>query len=312
MSVEENVLVPHNTDIKLEQDTEKWTVVQVDSQVLSIFMSCPAKYNYVMNRRLIPIGGVSKSILRGSYVHDGNLTYWKYIIENGFNYEEAVKAALMTVKNKLAHDDKFSHEEKLDTLQGFLDFLKHIQSLSWIPIAAEKYFRIKAYEDPELKLRIYLTGRIDLILKSPQVALLPVDAKTESERWFHTQMSNQFKIYCIATKSNLLGVQRIGFQKGLEPKDKYKMELLPFDEDILEEFRTITLPHYVKQLILCHEDNFFPMNSTSCVHGHFACQFSDKYNGGICNVSRLVREQKIERYFKVGEEWDPETTMEDK
>jgi hypothetical protein len=47
------------------------------------------------------------------------------------------------------------------------------------------------------------------------------------------------------------------------------------------------------------------MNTTSCIHGHFACQFSDKYNGGICNVSREVREQKLERYFKVGEEWNP-------
>ena len=90
-----------------------------------------------------------------------------------------------------------------------------------------------------------------------------------------------------------------------EVVEKFKMEMLPFDQDILDEFRTVTLPYWVKQLMIAHEDNYFPMNPSNCVHGHFKCQFSDAYNGGICSVSRSVRAQKLSRYFVVGPEWDP-------
>ena len=297
-----------NTIIEPEVETEKWTSIQVDSTLLSIFMSCPQKYKFTMVDHLQPIGGQSQSIRRGLYVHDASLTYWKHRIANGEDYKEALKQGLITLKEKLNSDPKFDSEEKLEIMQNFLDFIKFIQGSSWIPLAAEKHFRIKAFEDESIKLRIYLTGRIDLILRTPQISILPIDNKTESERWFHTQMSNQFKIYCLATGANILGVQRIGFQTKMEPKDKYKMELMPFDADVLEEFRTITLPYWVKQLIMCHEENFFPMNPINCVHGHFKCQFSDAYNGGICNVSRSVREQKLGRYFVKGEAWDPSNT----
>jgi hypothetical protein len=119
-------------------------------------------------------------------------------------------------------------------------------------------------------------------------------------------MSNQFKIYCIVTGTNVLWVQRVGFQETLKAEDKFKIETIAFDPDVLEEWRTTTLVHWVKELIMAHENNFFPMNPTNCIHGHFACQFSDKMDHkGICSVSRNIREQKLERYFKVGEDWDP-------
>lgn len=298
--------IPETEPIELAQE-DKWTVIQVDSQILSMFMSCPQKYDYIMNRNLIPIGGISKSIRRGTIVHDAALEYWKVLIEESTNYEKAIRAALTKAKDSLSKQEDLDPDYKLDTLNGILEYLKYIQAQSWIPLAAEKHFRIKAYEDPNLKLRIYLTGRIDLILKSPQIPVLPVDAKTESERWFHSQMRNQFRIYCIATGSNILGVQRIGFQKTVEPKDKFKMEMLPFDQDVLDEWRETTLVHWVKQLLMAHETGYFPMNPTSCIQGHFKCQFSDGMDHkGICNVSRQVREQKLSRYFVKGESWDPE------
>ena len=308
MSIETNVQIPHNGAIEIkkeEYDKETWTNIQVDSQVLSLFMACPQKYEYVFVRHLQPVAGPSKSILRGAYVHDGLLLYWKEMIKTG-NWQEAIKSALREVQTKLNADIKFTHEEKLENLNGFLEFLKYIQSLSWIPLEVEKYFKLKIYEDPVLRLRIFITGRIDLIMRTPQIPILPIDAKTEAERWFHSVMSNQFKMYCLACGVNVLGVQRVGFQTTLKPEEKFKMEMLGFDPDILEEFRTITLPHWVKQLILAHEDKFFPMNTTSCVHGHFKCQFSDGTDHkGICSVSRSVREQKLARYFVIGPEWDP-------
>lgn len=291
---------------QVEEDEAKWKVIQVDSQVLSLFMSCPAKFNYVMNRHLVPAEGPPAGIRRGTIIHNACLEYWKIRIANIADYETAIRAAVRKAKTELEQQMDFDSDYRLDTLNNLLEFLKFIQASSWIPLAAEKHFRVKVYEDPVARLRIYLTGRIDLILRSPQISVLPVDNKTESERWFYTQMSNQFKIYCIATETNILGVQRIGFQKTVKPEEKFKMEMLPFDPDVLEEWRTVTLPHYVLRLIECYEKDFWPMNSTSCVHGHFKCEFSDgRDHKGICNVSRSVREQKLLRYFKIGEPWDP-------
>jgi hypothetical protein len=284
-------------------DESDWTNIQVDSQVLSIFMACPWKYQLRIVRSLRPVKGESDSIRRGLIIHASALLYWREIIKSG-DYRIACAAALTKAKELVNADIGFEPDFKQETLHGFLEFLKYIQSLSWIPIEAEKYFKVMVYENRELKLRIFIVGRIDLILRTPQIPILPVDMKTEAERWFYTQMSNQFKIYNLACGTNILGVQRIGFTK-LKPEEKFKMEMLPFDADILEEFRTITLPYYVNKLIECHKTDFFPMNPSNCVHGHFKCEFSDAYNGGICNVSRSVREQKILRYFTVGEPWDP-------
>jgi hypothetical protein len=288
----------------VEEVLDEWTNIQVDSQVLSIFMSCPQKYYYTIVRHLEPVGGESDSIRRGLIIHAALLRYWRERIKSD-NYQIAVQSALQYAKDEVNKDVKFSMEFKQETLYGFLEFLKYIQGSSWIPVEAEKYFKVKIYENESEKLRIFITGRIDLILRSPQIPVLPVDVKTEAERWFYTQMSNQFRLYNLACGTNLLAVQRVGFQKTLEPKDKFKLEMLPFDPDILEEYRTITLPYWVKKLIECHKTGYFPMNSTACVHGHFKCEFSDAYNGGICNVSRSVREQKIGRYFVIGEAWDP-------
>lgn len=282
-----------------------WTNIQVDSTTLSIFMSCPQKYEYSMVRHLNPIQGLSVGIRRGSIVHDALLAYWKERIATN-DYQIATQKSIKLCQEKLNADTKFDHDFKLNTLQGLLEFLRYIQSSSWIPLEAEKYFKLKIYENQDELLRIFITGRIDLILKSPQIPVFPVDVKTETERWFHSQMSNQFKIYSIACETNLLGVQRVGFQTSLKVEDKFKMETLAFDQDILDEFRTITLPYWVKKLIECHKDNYFPMNTTNCVHGHFNCIYSDgNDHKGICNVSRAVREQKIGRYFVIGEPWEP-------
>jgi len=283
---------------------EKWTNIQVDSQIFSTFMSCPRKCDYVFNRHLVPISGVSKSIEKGQLSHTGLHAYWKSRIE-GNDYQKASIDGIEAAKKEWPTCKNLQQDDALDAFQTLVQYFKFIQNSAWIPVAVEQAFKFIAYEDPILRIRIILAGRIDLIAKTPQIPIIPIDNKTESERWFYSVMSNQFKIYCLACKVNVLGVQRFGFQKTLKEEDKFKMELLSFDPDILEEFRTETLPHYCKQMLLCQEEEYWPMNTTSCISGHFACQFSDKYNGGICSVSRNVREQKLSRYFTIGAEWNP-------
>lgn len=291
--------------VEVSKDMDKWVNIQIDSQILSSFMSCPQKTDYVFNQKLISIRGLSRGISKGQLVHVAAKNYWQSIID-GKDYQESTLLAIESTKLEVKKYPNLEPDDALDVFSNLVQFFKFIQNLNWIPVFVEKHFRFIAYEDPILKLRIILTGRIDLGMKTHQQDLIPIDLKSESERWFYTQMSNQFKIYALACNSNILGVQRFGFQKSLDEKDKFKMELLSFDPDVLEEWRTITLPYYAKQILIAYEDNYWPMNTTSCISGHFACPFSDKYNGGICNVSRSVRKQKIERYFTEGVDWDPE------
>lgn len=287
-----------------EKESKNWINVQVDSQIFSTFLSCPRKCDYIFNRHLVPLTGASKSIQKGLLSHIGLQTFWQARID-GNNYHESCTLAIDKVREESIKYSNLEGDDSLLVLKTLVEFLKHNQSSSWIPLATEKVFRFIAYES--FPLRIILTGRIDLIVKTPQINILPIDNKSESERWFYSAMSNQFKIYALSCKSNLVGVQRFGFQKTLEPKDKFKMELISFDQDTLDEFREEILPYYCGKLIESQETKYWPPNTSSCIHGHFACEFSDKYNnGGICSVSRLVREQKLERYFKVGEEWNPE------
>ncbi len=308
IKIVEEKIEPEEIKEILKESKDEWTNVQVDSQVLSAFMGCPQRYDYVHNQHLRPIEGLSKSIIRGGTIHHAMLEYWKERIKTN-DYEKAIGLAVKVAKERFEKEIKIDAEYKLDSLKNLLEFLKYIQSSSWIPLEAEKHFRVIIFEDEATKFRILLTGRIDLIMRTPQIPVLPIDVKTESERWFHSQMSNQYRIYCLACNVNLFGVQRVGFQTTLPPDQKFKLELLPFDQDVLEEFRTITLPFWVKRLIESHETGFYPMNTTDCVHGHFKCYFSDAYNGGICNVSRSVRQQKLDRYFVKGEEWDPSVVV---
>lgn len=300
--IDSNILESKPNELSITED--KWTNVQVDSQVLSTFMSCARKADYVFNRHLVPISGVPKGIEKGLLAHVGLHAYWRARID-GKDYKESSIVGIEAAQKSAPTMNNLAADDCLNVFETLVLFFKHIQSLSWTPLFVEQHFKFIAYEDPKLKLRIILTGRIDLGFRTLDLKIIPVDNKSEAERWFHTQMSNQFKIYCLACKSNVLGVQRFGFQKSLEPEEKFKMELLPFDQDYLDEFRFEVLPWWCKQLLLCKEENYWPPNYASCIHGHFGCQFSDKYNKGFCNISRKVREQKINQYFTIGEPWEP-------
>src|SRR5215471_20728320 len=295
MNIESNTIEARSSPFI---DQEKWTNIQVDSQVLSTFMSCARKADYVFNRHLVPMIGVSDKIQKGQLSHIGLHRYWRSIID-GKGYQESSLLAIEECKKEALKFTTLQAEDALQVYQNLVEYFRFIQNLSWTPIFVEQHFKFIAYEDPALKLRIILTGRIDLGFRTPDNKVIPVDNKSESERWFYSQMSNQFKIYCIACKTNTFAVQRFGFQKTVKPEDRFKMELLPFDADYLKEFQYEVLPYWCKQLLLCKEDNYWPPNYSSCVHGHFACQFSDKFNNGICNVSRSVREQKLKLYFTI-------------
>lgn len=286
----------------------QWLNVQFDSQVLSSFMSCPRKSNWQFNQHLTPIDGTKTSFEKGIIAHVGIGAYYN-ALKLGEDIYSARKAGMNAAKMKAPEMVNTIPDDILLCYRTLEEYFEYRKNDSFTVLGTEVLFKVTIYES--YPLRIILTGRIDLIVKEMNGSIVPWDNKSEAEYWFYSATSNQFKIYCLATNSNTLVVNRFNFaeynnldsEKRLDKK--FHREHLQFDQEVLDEFKNETLPYYAKQMIIAMEDNYYPPNFASCISGHFACQFSDKYNGGICNQPKEIREEKLKRYFTIGEEWNP-------
>ncbi len=282
------------------QEENKWVNVIFDSQILGTFMSCPREMNYKFNRHLRPMGHLSKGMVKGTLGHEGLRAYYEGM-RTGVDYTVRVASALQACRKLAPTLVSLDSEDILDVYNTLEQYFDHKKNEVIHVVFTERLFTHIAYE--VFPLRIIVTGRIDLgILEGTQ--LVPVDHKTESESWFYSALSNQFKIYALACQSPRLYVNRVGFQKTKKAADKFKVETITFDPDVMLEFQNEVLPYYTKQMLIASEENYYPPNYASCIRGHFGCSFSDKFRGGICNASRDIREQKLILYFKE-EEWDP-------
>jgi len=287
----------------IEVEKEKWTTLQFDSQILSAFMACPREMDYKYNQHLIPIGGPSKSMQKGTLVHEGMKSYYTGMQQG--NYHDVNRLlAIDKIKEQSVTQERLESEDIADIFRAFEEYWEFRKNDVFNVVFVEQLFKKIIYE--KFPLRIVLTGRIDLgISDASRInGITPWDHKSESESWFYSALNNQFKIYALACDSPTLVVNRFGFQKTVKPEKKFARETLNFEVDVLEEFKEEILPYYAKQMLIAMEDNYFPPNYTNCIKGHFSCNFSDKHSGGICNITRELRAEKVKRYF-IEREWDP-------
>lgn len=280
----------------------KWTNIQFDPSILSTYMSCPREMNLKYNAHLVPAGGISKSLEKGLLAHKGLACFYR-LMKEGIDFTTRKTLALQEVRKFYPTFESLTPDELILILNTLEEYFEYRKNDVFKVVFTEKLFREVIYES--FPLRIVLTGRIDLgVLDGNGSDILPIDHKTESESWFYSQTSNQFKVYALACNNQRLVVNRIGFQSSVKVEKKFKREELNFDKDVLDEFRHEVLPFYAKQMLISMEDNYYPPNYASCIRGHWGCVFSDKYLAGICTVSREVREQKLRANF-IMKEWDP-------
>jgi len=287
------------TELDISKDGG-WTNVMFDSQILGTFMECNREMDLRHNKHLVSVAGPSPSMLKGTLAHEGLRAYYE-AYKAGHDFTSRVALALQAARKKAPTLVQLNAEDCLLVYRTLEDYFQHYMGEVIHVAFTEKVFTHVAYE--VFPLRIILTGRIDLgTIEGDQ--LIPNDHKTEAETWFYSSLANQFKFYALACNSSRLYVRRVGFQQSKKPSEKYKVETLTFDKDVMDEYVNITLPYYAKQMLICDEENYYPPNYASCIKGHFGCIFSDKYRGGVCSVDRSIREEKLNLYFKQ-EEWDP-------
>jgi hypothetical protein len=153
------------------------------------------------------------------------------------------------------------------------------------------------YEDDEV--RIHMAGKIDLLYSDEKHENMPLDHKTHDRESEVLRMSNQFKNYSYAVKSNYLTVNRIGFQKTLKAHEKFKRPMLSYDDLLLEEWKENVIKvvfHYLR----CAAENSWPMNETSCDKYHRRCEYYD-----VCDSSgKEAKFYKLNANYITAEPWD--------
>lgn len=260
------------------------------------FRMCERKYQYRYLRNIHPLEK-AKPLDRGTLVHLACEVYYEDL-KNGAQYQDAVNNALSSVRTA-GIDTELEVDDILRVIDVMEEYFDHWR-------VADQGFKINEVEKPILYLfheseyyDFYLSGKIDLVITDNRYTDLPWDHKSYDRKWPVTRMTNQFRNYVYALKSNFLLVNRIGFQTTLSAEEKFTRVPLSFDHIYLEQWKKnviATIDHYVN----CLADDYWPMNETSCDKFNRKCEYFD-----VCDSSgQEAAEYKLMTMFKLGEPWD--------
>lgn len=277
--------------------------VILDSQLLSSLMGCARLYDFRFNHQFIPIAGKSNSIESGSIMHMIMETYYKSIIA-GYDRlksrSDAIDAARAyhteQTQNVPITDEQYKTglDHIIETANDYFDYYRNDH---WTPLEVEVVKKKLIYEDNDT--RILWKAKLDLVVDTNQ-GIYPVDHKTtKATRKDIVSLNNQFMGQCVVTGARSVIINRIGFQKSLEPKEKFTRPIVSYSQDQLAEWQEEIVPYYAGLLLQYQELGVWPPNFTHCENKYGTCQFMD-----ICKQDRRMREESIRLDFKIGEKWD--------
>jgi hypothetical protein len=270
--------------------------IVMDISQFDTFRMCERKYFYRYKLNLHPLQKAAP-LERGTLVHLAAELYYD-AIRNGVQYANATVRALSAVRSA-GIDSDLDVDDILRVIDVMEEYFDHWR-------VADQSFQIVDVEKPILYLlheddnwRLYLSGKIDLIVSDNNYTNLPMDHKSYDRQHNTTRMSNQFKNYVNALNSNYLVVNKIGFQKTLKPHEKFLRVPLSFDHLYLEQWKRNVVAvahHYVD----CLAQEYWPMNETSCDKFNRKCEYLD-----VCDSSGEEAVQyKLATLYIKGEPWD--------
>jgi len=277
--------------------------IVLDASKYDMFRLCEARYNYTYNLNIRQAKGKAHQLDRGTLCHVGNEVYYE-ILKQGGRYEDAVNASLSKIKEAgviLTDLDSDEIIRIVNIMEEYYDYWRVADQMFQI-VAVESPFMYQLYSDDEVG--IYMSGKIDLIVSDNKYTSLPYDHKSQDRFYEINHMSNQFKNYCMASKSEQLIVNRIGFQKSFKSEGRFKRVPVSYDAIALEEWKNnvvTSVMHYIN----CVAEGKWPMNETSCDKYNRQCEYYD-----ICDASGLpAKNYKISSDYIVVPEWDVTRSM---
>jgi hypothetical protein len=312
--------------------------VIMDSQILTSLMKCPRLTDFRFNLNLISMDGKSNSLECGSIVHKFLEVYYNSQIQGltksqaeGYGYAAAnlyiQGCKLCTDFHPFASEDPVTHEVTevikpvcghkvneypgtkntpkdsegyklgytyvLDTIAQYLEYWKNDY---WVPLEAEVTKGRQVYEDDDI--RVIWKAKIDLVVDTNK-GIYPEDHKTMKQNKTTLSLNNQFMGQALLMGTQGVIINKIGFQKTLEPKEKFLRPMVNFSTERLLEWQSETLPYYAKLLIMYAENGYFPPNYESCEGRYGNCSFTR-----VCEGNPTDRERLLKEAFTVGAAWD--------
>lgn len=268
-----------------------------------LFRLCEARYNYRHNI-LISKPGKPQQMERGSLCHIGNEIYYQGL-KDGKGYQDSANMALSKIREAGVTSTDLDNDvinRCIDVMEEYYDYWR-IADQGFTIIEVEQPFMFELFSNDDV--RIFLTGKIDLVTSDNRYENEPMDHKTYDRSYEIGRMVNQFKCYAIACKSNYLTVNKIGFQKTLKPHEKFLRPKLTFDPLILEEWKQNVITTLMNNYLNCVAENKWPMNETSCEKFNRRCEFYE-----ICDSSGIeAKNWKINSNYVKIEPWDVTKVM---
>lgn len=271
--------------------------IVMDMSQYDMFLLCAERFNNRYNKNLT-LPTKKMQLDRGSIVHVGCEVYYQ-ALKDGKPYSDAVTAALSKIREAgvIASDlEPEVIDRILDVMEEYFDYWR-VADQGFQIIEVEQPFLYLLYEDDEV--RIHMAGKVDLIISDNKYTNLPMDHKSYDRTFEIHRMSNQFKNYCYAVKSNFLVVNRIGFQKTLKPHEKFVRIPLSYDYLVFEQWKTNVVRNIFKYLE-CLAEDFWPMNETSCDKYNRRCEYFEP-----CDASgKEAKMYKLSSDYITVEPWD--------
>lgn len=302
----------------------KKQTIAFDATLLTSVMECGLKTDLRHNHNLEPLRGKSNSLEVGSIVHKVLEVYYQTII-NGIHPDDAIgyglaagelyirgcPTCLNTDNGSCGHkrneypgientpidneNDKIGWRYALDSCE---EYHARWRNDSWRPVAVEHVLTKEIYSDDNI--RVLWKAKIDLLTNTfGPYGIVSMDHKTMKQKRTNLSMNNQFIGQCIVTENPLMFINKFGWQKTLQPHEKFMRSAMNFSEARINEWRYEIVPYWAYKLLEYHEEEYYPPNWTSCNSQYGWCVFWK-----LCDADPHVREELIRKEFTVGDVWD--------
>jgi hypothetical protein len=272
--------------------------IVMDTSQYDMFRLCEQRFQYRYKFNLVPIGEQNENLDRGNLIHICTESYYESL-KSGAKYDYAVAGALLKMREAATIQSDLPLEyvdSLLVTMEEYFDHWR-VADQGFEIIEVEKPFIYLLHENDLAK--IYMAGKIDLIISDNRYTNVPYDHKSFKRSGPVYGMSNQFKNYCVAANSDILFVNRIGVQKTLKPHEKFLRVPLTYDHLKLQQWKDNTIK-VIMNYLHCEAENSWPLNETSCEKFNRKCEYYE-----VCDSSgQDAKDFKLATQFKVVTPWD--------
>jgi PD-(D/E)XK nuclease superfamily protein len=229
----------------------------------------------------------SDALDRGSFIHDLLARY--YTAKKEGSDDSIIVDIINAARADILLDTDLPPEKVDLSIKAFASYILYYKSESWTVLEIEQPFSKVLYETEDL--RIIMEGKIDLIVKSTDGKIQPVDHKSIERDSRPVSLKNQFIAYAWALDTNTLIENRIGLQKGKSADEKFTRHLHCYSADQINEWIEDAV-YAIRRMDMAVMAGYFPGSYSHC----WSC-----YYRPICESERQDRDTVINRDWEKGE-----------